>query len=141
MQRRCSALPAAVAAAAAAAARFSPFARLAHMPLTVAEGALLGAGMLFAGGATMAYKAKQTRLFKTLYFLSWPTVGAGCCAAVQCAAAAPRHAMLLPLTAGAGWRKQVLRSIIWACVNSSAPGHTMPAYHPCRSWAAPSCGR
>ncbi|PRW32848.1 phenazine biosynthesis [Chlorella sorokiniana] len=45
------------------------------MPLTVAEGALLGAGMLFAGGATMAYKAKQTRLFKTLYFLSWPTLG------------------------------------------------------------------
>ena len=44
------------------------------MPLTVAEGAMLGAGMLFAGGATMAYKAKQTRLFKTLYFLSWPTV-------------------------------------------------------------------
>lgn len=35
---------------------------------------MLGAGMLFAGGATMAYKAKQTRLFKTLYFLSWPTV-------------------------------------------------------------------
>ena len=37
---------------------------------------MLGAGMLFAGGATMAYKAKQTRLFKTLYFLSWPTVRA-----------------------------------------------------------------
>lgn len=69
-------LPLATATAAAAAAAGSRGATCRTMPLTVAEGALLGAGMLFAGGATMAYKAKQTRLFKTLYFLSWPTVGA-----------------------------------------------------------------
>ena len=45
------------------------------MPFTVAEGAVLGAGMLFASGATLAYRRKQTRLFKSLYFLSWPTLG------------------------------------------------------------------
>ncbi len=34
------------------------------MPLTVQDGALVGAGMLFAGGATMFYKRKQTLPFK-----------------------------------------------------------------------------
>lgn len=36
---------------------------------------MLGAGMLLAGGATFAYKRKQTALFKSLYFLSWPVLG------------------------------------------------------------------
>ncbi|KAL4422732.1 hypothetical protein ABPG75_008929 [Micractinium tetrahymenae] len=45
------------------------------MPFTVAEGAMLGAGMILAGGATFAYKRKQTTLFKSLYFLSWPVLG------------------------------------------------------------------
>ena len=45
------------------------------MPLTVAEGALLGTGMLLVSGATLAYKRKQTAAFKALYFLSWPTLG------------------------------------------------------------------
>lgn len=36
---------------------------------------MLGAGMLFAGGATFAYKRKQTTAFKLLYFASWPTLG------------------------------------------------------------------
>ena len=45
------------------------------MPFTVAEGALLGTGMLFVSGATLAYKRKQTAAFKALYFLSWPTLG------------------------------------------------------------------
>ena len=45
------------------------------MPLTVAEGALLGAGMMLAGGATFAYKRKQTTAFKLAYFFAWPTLG------------------------------------------------------------------
>jgi hypothetical protein len=45
------------------------------MPLTVADGALLGTGMLFVSGATLAYRRKQTAAFKALYFLSWPTLG------------------------------------------------------------------
>lgn len=36
------------------------------MPLSVAEGAVMGAGMLFATGATLAYKRKQTKLFKVM---------------------------------------------------------------------------
>lgn len=43
--------------------------------LTVADGTMLGAGMLLVGGATIAYKRKQTTLFKSLYFLSWPVLG------------------------------------------------------------------
>lgn len=34
------------------------------MPFSVGDGVLLGAGMLFAGGATFAYKRKQTKAFK-----------------------------------------------------------------------------
>ena len=34
------------------------------MPLTVRDGALVGFGMLFAGGATVFYKRKQTLPFK-----------------------------------------------------------------------------
>jgi len=45
------------------------------MPLTVGDGALLGAGMLFAGGATFFYKRKQTLPFKLAYFAAWPTLG------------------------------------------------------------------
>ncbi|PSC73086.1 KRAB-A domain-containing 2-like [Micractinium conductrix] len=45
------------------------------MPLTVLEGAVLGAGMIFASGATVAYRRKQTQLFKALYFAAWPTLG------------------------------------------------------------------
>ena len=36
------------------------------MPLTVADGALLGAGMTFVAGATVAYRRKQTTAFKLL---------------------------------------------------------------------------
>ncbi len=71
------------------------------MPLTVQDGALVGAGMLFAGGATMFYRRKQTLPFKVgqtarwtgkvsnntkipstyhgvmqlAYFAAWPTLG------------------------------------------------------------------
>lgn len=45
------------------------------MPLTVGDGALLGAGMLFAGGATFFYRRKQTLPFKLAYFAAWPTLG------------------------------------------------------------------
>lgn len=34
------------------------------MPLTVSDGALVGAGMVFASGATMFYRRKQTLPFK-----------------------------------------------------------------------------
>ncbi|DBB12578.1 hypothetical protein WJX82_006502 [Trebouxia sp. C0006] len=45
------------------------------MPLTVQDGALVGAGMLFAGGATIFYRRKQTLPFKLAYFAAWPTLG------------------------------------------------------------------
>ena len=70
------------------------------MPLTVRDGALVGAGMLFASGATIFYKRKQTLPFKArqgdgtllasanarfyeviicalqlAYFAAWPTLG------------------------------------------------------------------
>ncbi|BDA42067.1 hypothetical protein COCOBI_02-8680 [Coccomyxa sp. Obi] len=45
------------------------------MPLTVRDGALLAAGMWFAGASTFFYKRKQTLPFKVAYFLSWPTLG------------------------------------------------------------------
>ncbi len=74
------------------------------MPLTVQDGALVGAGMLFAGGATIFYRRKQTLPFKVgqdarwtgkvsayskntkipstyhgvlqlAYFAAWPTLG------------------------------------------------------------------
>lgn len=45
------------------------------MPLTVRDGALVGTGMLFASGATMFYRRKQTLPFKLAYFAAWPTLG------------------------------------------------------------------
>lgn len=45
------------------------------MPLTVRDGALVGFGMLFAGGATVFYRRKQTLPFKLAYFAAWPTLG------------------------------------------------------------------
>ena len=71
------------------------------MPLTVRDGALVGFGMLFAGGATIFYRRKQTLPFKVsrpsfasrhqrlqcmmqetyvyamqlAYFAAWPTLG------------------------------------------------------------------
>ncbi|KAK9909759.1 hypothetical protein WJX75_007058 [Coccomyxa subellipsoidea] len=45
------------------------------MPLTVRDGALLAAGMWFAGASTFFYRRKQTLPFKVAYFLSWPTLG------------------------------------------------------------------
>jgi len=46
------------------------------MPLSVAEGALLGGGMWLAGAATFFYRRKQTLPFKAAYFLAWPVLGA-----------------------------------------------------------------
>lgn len=43
--------------------------------LTVRDGALLAAGMWFAGASTFFYRRKQTLPFKVAYFLSWPTLG------------------------------------------------------------------
>jgi hypothetical protein len=45
------------------------------MPFTLQEAAMLGAGMMFAGGATFFYKRKQTLPFKLAYFMAWPTLG------------------------------------------------------------------
>lgn len=41
------------------------------MPLTVQDGAVVGAGMLFAGGATMFYRRKQTLPFKVGQDVRW----------------------------------------------------------------------
>lgn len=68
------------------------------MPFTVAEGAVMGAGMLFATGATLAYKRKQTKLFKTLYFLSWPTLGSTVMWAVT-----PSSTQMEKVRASGGW--------------------------------------
>ena len=45
------------------------------MPLTVKEGALLGAGAWMAAAATFFYRRKQTFAFKLAYFASWPLLG------------------------------------------------------------------
>lgn len=45
------------------------------MPLTVKEGAMIGAGLTLVAGATIFYRRKQTLPFKIAYFLSWPTLG------------------------------------------------------------------
>lgn len=45
------------------------------MPLTVKEGALIGAGMWAATAATIFYRQKKTLPFKIAYFASWPLLG------------------------------------------------------------------
>jgi hypothetical protein len=45
------------------------------MPLTVNDGAMLGAGMLCVSGAALFYRQKKTLPFKIAYFLSWPVLG------------------------------------------------------------------
>lgn len=60
------------------------------MPLTVQEGAIIGAGMTSAAAATFFYKRKQTLPFKLAYFVSWPLLGTALMWAV-----APRNDKLI----------------------------------------------
>ncbi|KAK3259280.1 hypothetical protein CYMTET_31714 [Cymbomonas tetramitiformis] len=45
------------------------------MPWSNQDGALLGTGLLFIGGAVLAFKKKATVPFKAAYFFSWVTAG------------------------------------------------------------------
>jgi len=45
------------------------------MPLTVQDGAVLGAGVWAAGLATLYFRKKQTLPFKAAYFAAWPLLG------------------------------------------------------------------
>ena len=53
------------------------------MPLSVKEGAMIGAGLTLVAGATIFYRRKQTLPFKIAYFLSWPTLGSAVILSMQ----------------------------------------------------------